>query len=69
MANATGVSPVEESPLRVVEDSAVAEKESPKKQWKKLREILARHHGEKILIILVGYRTPIISLPVWPISS
>ena len=58
MANVAGVSPAEEPPLRVVEDSAVAEQDSPKKQWKKLREILARHHGEKILIILVGYPDP-----------
>ena len=58
MANAVGVSPTEEPPLRVVEDSPGAEKDLPKKQWKKLREILARHHGEKILIILVGYPDP-----------
>ena len=58
MANTAGASPVEEPPLRAVEPDVVAEKESPKKQWKKFREILARHHGEKILLILVGYPDP-----------
>ena len=58
MANTAGASPVEEPPLRAVEPEAVAEKESPKKQWKKFREVLARHHGEKILLILVGYPDP-----------
>jgi hypothetical protein len=36
MANAVGLSPVEEPPLRVVEDSAGAEKESPKKAMEKI---------------------------------
>ena len=58
MANTAGASPVEEPPLRAVEPDAVAEKGSPKKQWKKFREVLARHHGEKILLILVGYPDP-----------
>jgi nanoRNase/pAp phosphatase (c-di-AMP/oligoRNAs hydrolase) len=58
MANTAGASPVEEPRLRAVEPEAVAEKESSKKQWKKFREVLARHHGEKILLILVGYPDP-----------
>ena len=58
MANTAGASPVEEPPLRAVEPDAVAEKGSPKKQWKKFREVLARHHGEKILLILVGHPDP-----------
>lgn len=58
MANTAQSSAVEEPSLRVIETETVLEKDSPKKQWKKLREVLARHRGEKILLVLVGYPDP-----------
>ena len=58
MANTAQFAAVEEPALRVIETETVLEEDPPKKQWKKLREVLARHRGEKILLVLVGYPDP-----------
>ena len=58
MVNTAQSAAAEEPALRVIETETVLEKSSPKKQWKKLREVLARHRGEKILLVLVGYPDP-----------
>lgn len=48
----------DEPTLRVVESDASVAADPPAKQWKKFRDVLASHHGQKILVILVGYPDP-----------
>jgi hypothetical protein len=47
----------DDRPLRVVEQEPTEEKPFGKK-WAELREVLARHRGEKLLMILTGYPDP-----------
>ena len=58
MANTAEVSAREERPLRVVEHGPPVEEKPPGKKWAELREVLARHRGEKLLMILTGYPDP-----------
>lgn len=58
MANSVETQMGQDRSLHVVEHETSSEKDSPKKQWRKFREVLARHHGEKILLILMGYPDP-----------
>ena len=58
MANTAEVSAREERPLRVVEHGPPGEEKPPGKKWAELREVLARHRGEKLLMILTGYPDP-----------
>jgi len=48
----------EERPMRVVEHGPPVEEKPPGKKWAELREVLARHRGEKLLMILTGYPDP-----------
>jgi len=48
----------EERPLRVVEQGPTGEEKPSGKKWAELREVLARHRGEKLLMILTGYPDP-----------
>jgi nanoRNase/pAp phosphatase (c-di-AMP/oligoRNAs hydrolase) len=58
MATTAEVSAREERPLRVVEHGPLVEEKPPGKKWAELREVLARHRGEKLLMILTGYPDP-----------
>jgi nanoRNase/pAp phosphatase (c-di-AMP/oligoRNAs hydrolase) len=48
----------EERPVRVVEHGPAGEEKPSGKKWAELREVLARHRGEKLLMILTGYPDP-----------
>jgi len=48
----------EERPVRVVEQGPAREEKPSGKKWAELREVLARHRGEKLLMILTGYPDP-----------
>lgn len=48
----------EEPLLRVVGQGSPEDKEAPSKKWAEFREVLARHRGEKILVVLTGYPDP-----------
>jgi nanoRNase/pAp phosphatase (c-di-AMP/oligoRNAs hydrolase) len=48
----------EERPVRVVEQVPAGEEKPSGKKWAELREVLARHRGEKLLMILTGYPDP-----------
>jgi nanoRNase/pAp phosphatase (c-di-AMP/oligoRNAs hydrolase) len=48
----------EERPVRAVEHGPPVEEKPPGKKWAELREVLARHRGEKLLMILTGYPDP-----------
>src|SRR5215468_1708329 len=47
----------DDRPVRVAEQGPTEEKPSGKK-WAELREVLARHQGAKLLVILTGYPDP-----------
>jgi hypothetical protein len=58
MAQTAAVSAREDRPVRMVEQSPPVEEKPPVKKWGEFREALARHRGEKLLVILTGYPDP-----------
>jgi nanoRNase/pAp phosphatase (c-di-AMP/oligoRNAs hydrolase) len=48
----------EEQVLHLVEQDAAGEERAPDKKWAEFRAVLARHQGEKMLVILTGYPDP-----------
>jgi len=47
-----------EQSLRVVERVSPGEQEATSEKWKEFHEVLARHGGERILVVLIGYPDP-----------
>jgi hypothetical protein len=47
-----------EQSLRVVEQVSPGEQEATNDKWKEFHKVLARHRGQRILVVLIGYPDP-----------